>query len=105
MDGRGIAEVIGSALVGGGLAVAGPWLFADSVDWVLVVGLTVGVAIAAAANYRGRTGHAERVAAEVPEVTDDDCESYAERAAGDNGGDRENGSNGDETGTDADRAR
>ncbi|WP_135303377.1 hypothetical protein [Haloarcula amylovorans] len=89
MDGRGIAEVVGSALVSGGLAVAGLWLFAGYIDWVLVVGLTVGVAIAAAANYRGRTGHADRVAAEAPEVTADNYEAYTERAASDGGRDND----------------
>ncbi|MBV0925515.1 hypothetical protein KTS45_15015 [Halomicroarcula limicola] len=105
MDRRGTAEVVGSALVSGGLAVAGLRLFAGSIDWVLVVGLVAGVAIAAAANYRGRTGHADRVAAEAPEVTADNYEAHAERAASDGGSDRENGSNGNERETDADRVR
>ncbi|WP_254272895.1 hypothetical protein [Haloarcula marina] len=68
MEPRGIAEIGGSALVSAGLAVAGLWLFAGYVDWVLVVGLAACVAIATAANYRARTGHAENVAATAPET-------------------------------------
>ncbi|MDS0278845.1 hypothetical protein NDI85_13680 [Halomicroarcula sp. S1AR25-4] len=85
MDRRGIAETVGAALVSGGLAVVGLWLFADYVDWVLVVGLVACVAIATAANYRARTGHAENVAAEAPAETADNYEGHTQTAAGDGG--------------------
>ncbi|MFC6974946.1 hypothetical protein ACFQL1_10050 [Halomicroarcula sp. GCM10025709] len=86
MDRRGIAEVVGAALVSGGLAVAGLRLFAGRIDWVLVAGLVATVSLAAAANYRGRTGHAEQVATEAPDATARDFEAHAPDAAG-NGGD------------------
>jgi len=85
MDQRGLLEAGGAAVVSGGLATAGLWLFVGAVDWVLVTGLTVGVAIAAAANYRARTGHADGVAEEAPEVTADDFEDHTQSAAGDGG--------------------
>ncbi|WP_276273728.1 hypothetical protein [Haloarcula litorea] len=66
MDRRGLAETGGSALVAGALAAVGLRLFVGRVDWLLVVGVVAGVTIATAANYRARTGHAERVAAEAP---------------------------------------
>ncbi|MBX0322659.1 hypothetical protein EGH21_06410 [Halomicroarcula sp. F13] len=84
MDRRGVAETVGGALVSAGLAVAGLWLFAGYVDWVLVVGLAAGVAIATAANYRARTGHAENVATEAPDATADTYEDHTQ-AAGDGG--------------------
>ena len=85
MDQRGLLEAGGAAVVSGALATAGLWLFAGGVDWVLVVGLTAGVALAAAANYRARTGHADGVAAEAPEVTVDNYEEHTQSAAGDGG--------------------
>jgi hypothetical protein len=100
MDKRGIAEVLGAALVSGGLAVAGLRLFAGRINWVLVVGLVVSVSLAAAANYRGRTGHAEQVATEAPDVTARNVEAHTPDAAGD-GGDPVDPA-GEEPGTDRD---
>lgn len=85
MDRRGLAEALGAALVSGVLAVVGQLLAVGAVDWVLVVGLVAGVAIAAAANYRARTGHADAVADEAPEVTADNYEQYTPIKAGDGG--------------------
>ncbi|MDS0260407.1 hypothetical protein NDI56_13465 [Haloarcula sp. S1CR25-12] len=85
MEPRGIAEAGGAALVSGVLAIAGLWLAVGYIDWVLVIGLAAGVAIAAAANYRARTGHADAVATEAPEVTADNFEEYTPIKAGDGG--------------------
>jgi len=85
MERRGIAEAGGAALVSGVLAIGALWLTVGYVDWVLVVGLAVGVAIAAAANYRARTGHADAVETEAPEVTADNFENYTPVKAGDGG--------------------
>jgi len=85
MERRGLVEAGGAALVSSVLAVAGLWLAVGYVDWVLVVGLAAGVAIAAAANYRARIGHAEAVAEEAPEVTADNFENYTPIKAGDGG--------------------
>ena len=82
MDRRGIAESVGGALVSGTLAAAICWVTAGSVDWVLVVGLSAAVAIAAAANYRARIGHAEAVASTAPDA---DGEDRARTTAGDGG--------------------
>lgn len=89
MDGRGLAETGGAALVSGGLAVAGLWLFAGRIDWVLVVGLVACVALATAANYRARSAHAAQVAEEAPEVTRENYERHGPATAGDGG--REDG--------------
>lgn len=84
MDRRGIAEV-GSATLGSGvLAVAG-LRFVGKIDWITVVGLMAGVAIAVAANYRARTRHAAHVAAEAPAVTEDNYEQHGRPKAGDGG--------------------
>jgi len=85
MDQRGLLEAGGAAVVSGGLATAGLWLFVGAGDSVLVVGLAAGVGIAAAANYRARTGHADGVAAEAPEVTAGNYEEHTQSAAGDGG--------------------
>lgn len=85
MEPRGIAEAGGAALVSGVLAAAALWLAVGYVDWVLVVGTAAGVAIAVAANYRARTGHADAVKAEAPEVTADNFENYTPVKAGDGG--------------------
>ncbi|PSP62970.1 hypothetical protein BRC76_03840 [Halobacteriales archaeon QH_8_67_36] len=85
MDRRGIAEAGGGALVSGLLAIGVLWFAVGYVDWVLVVGLAAGVAIAAAANYRARTGHADAIATEAPEVTADDFEDDTPVKAGDGG--------------------
>lgn len=85
MERRGLAEAGGAALASAALAIAALWLAVGYVDWVLVVGLAAGVAIAAAANYRGRTGHADAVATEAPEVTADNFENYTPVKAGDGG--------------------
>ena len=85
MERRGIAEAGGAALASGLLAIAALWLAVGYIDWVLVVGLAAGVAIAAAANYRARTGHADAVATEAPEVTADNFEHYTPVKAGDGG--------------------
>ena len=85
MEQRAIAEAGGAALVSALVAIGGLWLAVGYVDWVLVVGLAIGVAIAAAANYRARTGHAEAVETEAPEVTADNFEEYTPTAAGDGG--------------------
>ena len=85
MERRGIAEAGGAALTSGLLATVALWLAVGYVDWVLVIGLAAGVAIAAAANYRARTGHAEGVEAEAPKVTADNFEHYTPVKAGDGG--------------------
>ena len=85
MERRGIAEAGGAALLSAALAIGALWLAVGYVDWVLVIGLAVGVAIAAAANYRARTGHADAVEAEAPEVTADNFENYTPVKAGDGG--------------------
>jgi len=85
MDRRGIAEAGGAALVCAGLAVTGLWLFAGRVDWVPVVGLAAGVAIAAAANYRARNRHAAQVAAEAPTVSAEDHRDVGPEATRDGG--------------------
>jgi hypothetical protein len=91
MDRRGIAEVGGLSLAGGVLAIAVQRAVVGSVDSVLVVGLVSCVAIAAAANYRARTGHAAKVAAEAPAVTEDNYEQHGRPAAGDGGVPSEDG--------------
>jgi len=85
MDRRGIAEVGGLSLAGGGLATAIQRVIAGSVDWVPVVGLVACVGIAAAANYRARTKHAAQVAAAAPAVTEGNYERHGPRAAGEGG--------------------
>ena len=66
MERRGIAETAGATVVSTGLAVAGMLAFVGDVNWPLVVGLAVGVALATAANYRARRGHADNVAETAP---------------------------------------
>lgn len=85
MDRRGIAEAGGAALVSAGLAVAGLWLFAGRIDWIPVVGLAAGVAIAAAANYRARNRHADHVATEAPTVTAENHRGFGPETARDGG--------------------
>jgi len=85
MERRGIAEAGGAALVSGVLAIGALWLVVGYIDWFLVIGLAVGVAIAVAANYRARTGHADAVETEAPDVTADNYEAYTPPAAGDGG--------------------
>ena len=85
MERRGIAEAGGAAVASGVLAVGALWLAVGYIDWVLVVGLAAGAAIAAAANYRARTGHADAVKTEAPEVTADNFENYTPIKAGDGG--------------------
>lgn len=85
MERRGIAEVGGAALVSAVVAIATLPVVVGTISWVLVVGLAMGAAIAAAGNYRARTGHAERVATEAPEVTADNYEDYTPIAARDGG--------------------
>ncbi|MFC6756839.1 MULTISPECIES: hypothetical protein [Haloarcula] len=85
MERRGIAEAGGAAIASGVLAIGALWLAVGYIDWVLVVGLALGVAIAAAANYRARTGHADAVKTAAPEVTADNFENYTPVKAGDGG--------------------
>lgn len=85
MERRGIAEAVAGALLSGGVAAGTLLAVAGTVDWVLVAGLAMGAAIAAAANYRARTGHAEAVAGEAPAVTADNYEAFTQPAAGDGG--------------------
>lgn len=85
MQRRGIAEVGGAALASAVLAIAALWLAVGYVDWVLVVGTAAGVAIAVAANYRARTGHADAVEAAAPEVTAHNFENHTPVKAGDGG--------------------
>lgn len=85
MDRRGLAEVGGAALGSGGLAAVGLLVVVGRLDWVLIVGLAAGVAIAAAANYRARTKHAAKVADEAPAVTEDNYERHGRVTAGDGG--------------------
>jgi hypothetical protein len=85
MEQRGIAEAVAGALSSGGVATGTLLVVAGAVDWVLVVGFAMSVAIAAAANYRARTGHAEAVAEEAPAVTADNYEAFTQPAAGDGG--------------------
>ncbi|WP_226011559.1 hypothetical protein [Halomicrobium salinisoli] len=72
MDRREAIEAGGAALA---CMVAGAGTFyavAGAVDWVLVLGIGMCAAIAAAANYRARVGHAEQVADEAPGATIED---------------------------------
>lgn len=85
MDRRGLAEVGGAALGSGVLAAAGLLVIVGRLDWVLIVGLAAGVAIAAAANYRARTKHAAKVADQAPAVTEDNYERHGRATAGDGG--------------------
>lgn len=85
MERRGIVEIGGAALLSGAFASAMLLGIVGHVDWVLVVGLTAGAALAAAANYRARTRHAGTVATEAPEVTADNYESHTPVKAGDGG--------------------
>lgn len=66
MDRRGCLET-GGVAVASGLATAGVLrVGVGAIDWALVLGVVAAAAIAAAANYRGRTGHAANVAEEAP---------------------------------------
>ncbi|WP_424001856.1 hypothetical protein ACOZ4I_00245 [Haloarcula salina] len=85
MDRRGLAEVGGAALGSGVLAAGGLLVVVGRLDWVLIVGLAAGVAIAAAANYRARTKHAAKVADVAPAVTEDNYERHGRTTAGDGG--------------------
>jgi hypothetical protein len=85
MEQRGVLEAGGAALVSAGLAIGVLVVVVGAIDWVLVAGLAIGAAIAAAANYRARTGHADAVAEEAPEVTADNYERHTPPAAGDGG--------------------
>jgi len=80
-----MAEAGAAALISGAVAAGTVWMVAGTIDWVLVVGLAAGAAIAAAANYRARTGHAEAVVEEAPEVTAQNYEEFTQPAAGDGG--------------------
>lgn len=96
MERRGIAEIAAAALLSGAFASATLLFAVGYVDWVLTVGLTAGAALAAAANYRARTRHADSVATEAPEVTADNYESHTPVKAGDGG--TEEGKESDRTG-------
>ena len=85
MDRRGLAESLGAGLGTGLLTTVAQLLVVDTVSWIPVVGLVLCVALAAAANYRARTGHAETVASEAPEVTAENYEKYTPVKAGDGG--------------------
>jgi hypothetical protein len=85
METRGIVEAVAAALISGVAAAGTLQVVAGTIDWPLVVGLATGAALAAAANYRARTGHAETVAEEAPEVTADNYEEFTHPAAGDGG--------------------
>ena len=84
-----MAEAGAAALISGAVAAGTVWMVAGTIDWMLVVGLAAGAAIAAAANYRARTGHADAVADEAPEVTADNYEQYTPIKAGDGGTDHD----------------
>ncbi len=96
MERRGIAEIGGAALLSGAFASATLLLIVGYIDWVLVVGLTAGAALAAAANYRARTRHADNVATEAPDVTADNYETHTPAKAGDGGTEGREGSDGAE---------
>ena len=85
MENRGIAEAGGAAAISGLVAIGTLWAVVGAIDWVLVVGLASGAAIAAAANYRARTRHAGAVAEEAPDVTADNYEAHTPATAGDGG--------------------
>jgi hypothetical protein len=85
MEQRGIAEAGAAAGISGAVAAGTLVVVAGTIDWPVVVGLAAGGALAAAANYRARTGHAEGVAEEAPQVTADNYEEYTQPAAGDGG--------------------
>lgn len=72
MDRREAFEAGGAALACMVAATGTFYAVAGAVDWVLVLGIGVCAAIAAAANYRARVGHSERVADEAPEAALDD---------------------------------
>jgi len=103
MDRRGLAEVGGAALGSGGLAAVGLLVVVGRLDWVLIVGLAAGVAIAAAANYRARTKHAAKVADEAPAVTEDNYEKHGRATAGDGGVPADDRSRPDEDSPDRER--
>ncbi|WP_225332764.1 hypothetical protein [Halomicrobium urmianum] len=66
MDRREALEAGGAALACMVAATGTFYAVAGVVDWALVLGIGVSAAIAAAANYRARVGHAEQVADEAP---------------------------------------
>ena len=85
METRGIVEAVAAGLTSGVAAAGTLQVVAGTIDLPLVVGLAAGAAIAAAANYRARTGHAETVAEEAPEVNAENYEEFTQAAAGDGG--------------------
>lgn len=66
MDRRGIAEIGGAALACAAAAAITFQVVAGTIDWLLVVGIGMTAAIAAAANYQARTTHSSMVADEAP---------------------------------------
>lgn len=70
MDRRGCLET-GAITLAAGLATVGVLQASPGgFDWSLLLGVLVGTALAAAANYRARTGHAEQVADTAPNVVE-----------------------------------
>ena len=66
MDTRGLAEIAGASLACA-VAAAGTFqVVAGTVDWLMVVGIGMTAAIAAAANYQARTTHSDAVADSAP---------------------------------------
>ena len=67
MDRRGIAEIGGAALACEAAAAITFRVVAGTIDWLLVVGIGITAAIAAAANYQARTAHSNAVADSAPQ--------------------------------------
>jgi len=66
MDRRGIVEIAGAALACSLAAAITFQVVASTVDWILVIGIGMTAAIAAAANYQARTAHSAAVADSAP---------------------------------------
>lgn len=70
MDRRGLLET-GATTLACGAATAGLLRAGTGgIDWWMVIGVALGAAFAAAANYRARVRHSGRVADAAPEFTE-----------------------------------
>lgn len=66
MDRRGTVEIGAAAIACAAAAAITFEVVAGRIDWLLVVGIGMTAAIAAAANYQARTSHSAAVADEAP---------------------------------------
>lgn len=80
MDRRCLLETGGITLACGITTAGMLHVSAGSVDWALVLGVAVGAAFAAAANYRGRVRHSEHVADAAPVVGPDGPPEFEDEA-------------------------